>query len=246
MMISGVKVDPVLREQAIARIGLLLDESRGHFVTTPNPEIILHARKHAHYRDILNKADLALPDGFGLILVSRLMGEPLKERVSGSDMVPQICRLAREKKLRIALMGGLDEKTVTKAAEIMRGWGNEIVFAHHGPSKEEWDNKPIHDKILDELIGVRPHIILVGLGHPKQEEWIDRFRGSLPSVRLFLGCGGSLDFIAEARRRAPKPLRRIGLEWLWRLITEPRRWKRILNAVIVFPSAVIYESFRKK
>ena len=233
--VLGVKIDPVTKTQALAKIAVFLDEQRSHFITTPNPEIILFAHKHREYLEILNKADLALPDGFGLLLVSRL-----KERVSGTDMVPEIVKLAREKHLKIALIGGLDQTTIEKAAVAMRRWGNEVVYASHGVPKEQWENKEFHDRIINELSAARPEIIFVALGHPKQEQWIDEHRNSLPTVRLFMGCGGALDFIAGTAKRAPIFMRRLGLEWLWRLVCEPKRIKRILNAVIVFPLTVLY------
>ena len=246
MPILGVKVDPVTKTEAIAKIADFLDEQKPHFVTTPNPEIILYAHRHSGYREILNKADLALPDGAGLLLVSRFMKQALPERVSGADVLPEIAGLAREKKLKIALLGGLDQSSIDKAATIMRGWGNEVVYASHGVPKTQWKNKEFHDRIINELRDARAEIVFVALGHPKQEQWIDEHRSSLPSVRLFIGCGGALDFIAGAAKRAPLWMRRAGLEWLWRLVREPKRIKRITNAVIVFPLTVLHAYVWKK
>jgi N-acetylglucosaminyldiphosphoundecaprenol N-acetyl-beta-D-mannosaminyltransferase len=241
MNILGVKVDAVTKAEAIVKIAGFLDEQKQRFITTPNPEIILYARKHPKYREILNKADLSLPDGAGLLLVSHL-----KERVSGADMVPAIAKLAREKNLRIALLGGLDQVTIDKAAAAMRAWGNSVVYASHGVPKTEWNNEQFHDRIANELHATEPEVVFVALGHPKQEQWIDKYRASLPVVRLFMGCGGALEFVGGAAKRAPVFMRRAGLEWLWRLIREPKRIKRILNAVIVFPLTVAYARFRKK
>ncbi len=245
MRILGVKVDAVSKKEALLRLSAFLDAPTQHFITTPNPEIILHASRRPEYRDVLNKADLALPDGAGLLLASIMIGQPLKERVSGSDMVPEICYLARERGLKVALLGGRDKIAAEKAAAAMREWGNEIVYASHGVPKNEWDDKAKHDKILDELRAAGPALVFVGFGHPKQEIWIDEYRSRLPSVRLFLGCGGALDFISGSISRAPGIMRKLGLEWLWRLVLEPKRWKRILNAVIVFPLTVIARSLKK-
>lgn len=245
MQILGVKVEAVSKARAIAKIGDFLSVDGGKMVTTPNPEIILYAHRHPEYREILNQTDLAIPDGFGLLLASRLIGYPIHERVSGTDMVPEICRLARERNLPIALLGGLDQTALDKAATTIREWGNEVVFAKHGPKKNEWNNQESHDKIIHELQATRPGLVFVGFGHPKQEKWIAEYRARLPSVRLFMGCGGALDFIAGAAKRAPLWMRKAGIEWLWRLICEPSRYKRIFNAVIVFPIAVICELIRK-
>ncbi len=246
MYILGAKVDSITSDEAIRRIASFLNEAKRHFVATPNPEIILYAHKHAGYRAILNKADLALPDGAGLLWAARYQGEPLKERVSGTDLAPEICRLAAERSLKIALVGGLDQRAIEKAAAVMRKWGNEVVYANYGVSKEHWNDPSFHEKMIHELRATSPALIFVAFGHPKQEQWIDTHRNDLPSVRLFMGCGGALDFIAGAAHRAPVWMRRAGLEWLWRLVREPKRLKRIFNAVIVFPLIVIYARFRKK
>lgn len=246
MNILGVKVDSVTKHEAIAKIGSFLDESKQRVLITPNAEIILYAHRHPDYRDILNKADLAIPDGSGPVLVSRFLGEPLPEWVSGSDMVPEICRLAREKHLPIALLGGLDQTTIDKAAMAMREWGNEVVFADHGVPKQHWNERAFHEKMISELRKTAPQIVFAAFGHPKQEQWIEAYRHELPSVRLFMGCGGALDFVAGAAKRAPRMMRRLGLEWLWRLMTEPKRIKRIFNAVIVFPLTIFYVSLWKK
>jgi N-acetylglucosaminyldiphosphoundecaprenol N-acetyl-beta-D-mannosaminyltransferase len=128
----------------------------------------------------------------------------------------------------------------------MRRWGNEVVYASHGVPKTQWENREFHDRIVNELAAAGPEIIFVALGHPKQEKWVNEHQNSLPSVRLFMGCGGALEFIAGTTKRAPLWMRRIGFEWLWRLAIEPKRIKRIINAVIVFPLTVLYVSIWKK
>ncbi len=245
-MILGVNVSNTTKQAAIAKIADFLAQDKQFFVTTPNPEIILYAHKNPAYREILNKADFSLPDGIGLVFASKIIHEPLNERISGTDMVPEIAKLAREKKLKIAVLGGLDQETLEKAAAVMRGWGNEVVFANYGVPKEHWKNPAFHEKIINGINASGTQIVLAGFGHPKQEEWINKYQGAMPSVKLFIGIGGALDFIAGARKRAPAWMQKTGLEWLWRLIQEPRRAKRIFNAVIVFPIAVIYDQFRKK
>jgi N-acetylglucosaminyldiphosphoundecaprenol N-acetyl-beta-D-mannosaminyltransferase len=245
MNILGVQVNPVTYKEAVAKIADYLSKSGQFFVTTPNPEIILYAHKHPEYREILNKSDLALPDGAGLLLVAKLLGQTLPERVSGSDIVPEILRLARENGQSVALLGGLDQATVELAATKLREQGTKVVYANYGVGKEDWNNSAEHEKIINGLQAVGPELVLVGFGHPKQEEWIDRYRSRLSTVRLFIGCGGTLDFLAGKIRRAPVWMRP-WFEWLWRLAQEPKRIHRIFNAVIIFPLTVTYDSFRKK
>ncbi len=246
MTILGAKIDNLSKDAVRAKISAFLDDGGSHFLATPNPEIILYASKHPEYLALLNKADLSLPDGAGLVFVSKFMREQIAERVSGADTVPEICRLAREKKMRLALIGALDEETVKKAAARLVAWGNEVVFAAHGVSKEDWKEPAVHEKMINALRATQPQIVFVAFGHPKQEEWIVKYQASLPSVRLFMGCGGALDFIAGRAKRAPRFMQKLWLEWLWRLATEPKRLKRIFNAAIVFPFTVIYASIWKK
>lgn len=246
MTILDVKVDSVTKDEAVTKIASFLNEPRPHFITTPNPEIILYAHKHSDYRDILNKADLALPDGAGLIFASRIQNQPLPERVSGTDMVPEIARLASARSLKIALIGGLNEDVIHRAATVMLEQGHQVVYAEHGVSAEHWNDRTFHEKIVKELNEAGAQVVFVAFGHPKQEQWIDAYRSQLPMVRLFMGCGGALDFIAGAAKRAPAWMRQAGLEWLWRLVTEPKRFKRIFNAVVVFPLTVIYGTIWKK
>jgi bacterial polymer biosynthesis proteins, WecB/TagA/CpsF family len=246
MNILDVKIDSITKAEAITKIAGFLSNNKQYFITTPNPEIILYAHKYPEYREILNRSDLALPDGVGLVLVSKLIHEPVRERISGADMVPEIAKLAREKNLKIAILGSLDQAMIEKTAQIMRGWGNNVPYASHGVAKEHWNDPSFHEKIIDGINASGAHIVLAGFGHPKQEEWINEYRGRLPSVEILIGVGGALEFIGGAIKRAPRWMQKAWLEWLWRLAQEPRRAKRIFNAVIVFPPTVIYDQFRKK
>jgi N-acetylglucosaminyldiphosphoundecaprenol N-acetyl-beta-D-mannosaminyltransferase len=244
--ILGIKIDAITEAQALDKIALFLGENKNHLVVTPNAEIILYAHKNPDYADILNRADLALPDGSGPYLLSRFTKQRLPARIPGADFVPKVCELARQKKMKIGILGGRDQETVKKAAMAMRSWGNDVVFAAHGVLKEDWKKESFHEKIVNEMRKQNPDIVFVGFGHPKQEQWMDKYGQLFPSARLMVGCGGTLDFIAGAAKRAPAWMRSTGLEWLWRLYSEPARFQRIFNAVVVFPLTMIYASFFKK
>lgn len=213
--ILGVKVDNITRQQAIERVGLLLLGSGQHLITTPNPEFIVAAQKDEEFREILNQASLALPDGVGLLFAGCVLGVPLKERIAGSDFVWDIARLAA---------GG--------------GYSMQLIGAGQGIAQKAGEQ--LQKKIPRlKIVTSQPDILLVALGHRKQEKWIAAHLPEMPSVKIVMGVGGVFDFLAGRVRRAPVVMRALGLEWFWRLFLEPRRLPRIFRAVVVFPILVI-------
>jgi len=225
--ILGVQVDSITRAEAIARVDHMVRDGGQHIITTPNPEIIVAAQKDLEFRAILNRAALALPDGFGLMLAGRFLGTPLMERIAGSDFVREITKLACEKKYKLYLAGG--EPGVANAA------ADTIISRLRNCAIVKSETEPDVEKIREEA----PDILLIALGHGKQEKWIAAHLPELPSVKVAMGVGGAFDFIAGRVLRAPRILRRLGLEWLWRLILQPSRLPRIWRAVIKFPILVL-------
>lgn len=244
MQILGVKVDNITHEEALAKV-LDFFQNGQHIITTPNPEFILAAREDKEFKDILNRADLALPDGFGLILMSRLLGKPLREQICGSDFIWNICALAEKENKSIYLVGA-QEGVAVKAANNLRGKYPQlkIVGAEIGLRlgvNDQSDALHENQQLITRINAVQPDIIFVAFGHGKQEKWIAGNLSKLPSVKIAMGIGGSLDFIADLIPRAPLWMRQLGIEWLWRLIQEPQRWCRIYRAVIKFPILVLKE-----
>lgn len=249
MQILGVKVDNISHEEALAKV-LDFFQNGQHVITTPNPEFILAAQEDKEFKNILNRADLALPDGFGLILMSRLIGTPLKEQICGSDFIWNICALAEKENKTVYLLGA-QEGVAIKAAENLREQYPQlkIVGAEMGLRlgiNDQSDALHGNQQLIARINAVQPDIIFVAFGHGKQEKWIAENLSKLPSVKIAMGVGGSLDFIANVVPRAPLWMRQIGCEWLWRLIQEPRRWHRIYRAIIKFPITVILEGIAKK
>jgi N-acetylglucosaminyldiphosphoundecaprenol N-acetyl-beta-D-mannosaminyltransferase len=236
--IMGIPVDAVTRAEAVERIRRFLEEPRAHFVTTPNPEMLVDARHDPAFREALGAADLAIPDGHGLVFVSRIKGPRIPERITGTDIVQDIARLAATRRLSIFLLGG--EHGEGELA--MR----TLQEAHHGLrivgtlqcGKLTPDAGGVWHCSEDAVAAVRnaaPDILLVAFGHRKQETWIRAHLHELPSVRLAIGVGGAFNFLAGRSKRAPTWMRALWLEWLWRLLQEPKRLKRIIKAAIVFP-----------
>ncbi|MBI2459283.1 MAG: WecB/TagA/CpsF family glycosyltransferase [Parcubacteria group bacterium] len=230
--ILGINVNTFTKKQVLAKIQEFLTDGRQHQIVTPNPEIILKAAGHdEELFYILNKADLAVPDGVGLKIAGWLMGADLS-RITGADLVKDILQLAQEQGRRVAIFNwqaGLSGAEVIKQA-LADKYPNLQALAL------DIDQQAVipEDK-LKPVKEFKPEIVFCTLGAPYQEKFIFYNLAKLPSVKIGIGVGGAFDFLSGRIKRAPKILRLIGLEWLWRLIKQPRRWQRICNAVIVFP-----------
>ncbi len=236
----GIPIDAVTRAEAVEALrGFLHDRGpKGRFVTTPNPEMLVDARRDPAFTAALRSADLAIPDGHGLLFVARLKGKRLPERVTGTDIVQDVAALAAEQGSGVFLLGGLDGEAA-EAAESLRIThpGIRIVGVHEGGrlvrgADGVWRTE---EAVLVAIREAAPEVLLVAFGHGKQETWIHTNLLSLPSVRVAIGVGGAFNFIAGRAKRAPAWMRRLWLEWAWRLLREPHRIGRILKATVVFP-----------
>ncbi len=228
MKILNVKIDNLTIKEALDRVDDFLESKKQHYIVTPNPEFLVKAQKDREFKDILNQADLAVPDGIGLIFASYILNNRIKERIAGVDLMERICEKALKKNWQIFLMGadsGISKKATENLKEKYHGLKIEAGF--------------------EEVYG-NPDILFVALGAPKQEKWIVKNLSKLPSVKLAMGVGGSFDFISGRIRRAPKIIQQIELEWLWRFGRQPWRIKRIYNALIKFPWLVIKDMVKLK
>ncbi|HEX7455973.1 MAG TPA: WecB/TagA/CpsF family glycosyltransferase [Candidatus Nanoarchaeia archaeon] len=223
MEILGIRVDAITYQQALEKSKELIESGGKHYIVTPNPEIIVKATKDAQFRNILNKSALSVPDGIGLVLLAKLTGKPLKERVAGVDLLEGLAALAQEHGFSMFLLGS-GERVVKKAGEALKKEYPklEIVGTYSGVADPKFD-KETRGKIGNKKID----ILAVAYGAPKQEKWIARNLPKL-NVKLAIGVGGAFDYISGGKRRAPVFLQKIGLEWAFRLISEPSRLKRQL------------------
>ncbi|MBU0649443.1 glutamate--tRNA ligase [Patescibacteria group bacterium] len=236
-----VNISNLSKEEILQKIKDWLNSQSFHYITTPNSEMIVDAQKDAIFKSIHNNADMTLPDTFGMVLWSKILGLPKINRIPGADMAWDVLELAQKQNKSVFLLGG--KPGVAKAAAQViekKLSGIKIVGAENGGKlakiKGAWD----FDKNLIQKINQScPDILLIGRGHPHQEYFMWDFRNRLPSVKLAMGIGGTFDFISGKIKRAPKFLRKLGLEWLWRLIQEPWRAARIYKALITFSILVI-------
>lgn len=223
LRILGVPVHDVTCEEALEWMAVWIAEGGPHQAVTVNPEFVMAARRDPAFRTVLERADLCLPDGVGITLAARYLGRPLRERVAGVDLVEAVAARAAREGWRLFLLGaapGIAER----AAEVLtaRHPGLSICGTHAGspaPAEEEG--------IIRRVQATRADVLLVAYGAPAQDLWLARNLGQTGAA-VGIGVGGAFDYLAGVVPRAPSWLRRIGLEWLYRLLRQPWRWRRQL------------------
>ena len=222
--ILDVPVHGVTTEKALEQVELFMSESRLHQIATVNPEFIMKAQEDESFHKVLQDSDLCLPDGIGLLFASRWLGQPLPERVAGSDFVYKLAALSAEKGWRLFLLGA-EEGVAQEAASVLTDKYQGLVIAGTCSGSSTTSE---NEAIVEQINTSQADILYVAFGAPRQDKWIDRNRESLETVRVAMGVGGSLDFITGRTVRAPLWIQRLGLEWLHRLIKEPWRWRRMM------------------
>lgn len=226
--ILGVRVHDCDEEGAVQAIQTFLEEqpARLHQVCTVNPEFIMEARRNPTFRRLLNHVDLATPDGVGIILAGRLLGTPFKGRATGVALVEKLATLSARKGYKHFLLGAKPGVAEEAARALSRKHpGVRIVGTYAGSPKQE-----DFPDIAARLQEAQPDVLMVAYGAPKQDLWIETHKAHFPrSVKVAIGVGGVLDYLSGHVPLAPKWLRKIGLEWLYRVIKQPWRWRRILR-----------------
>jgi N-acetylglucosaminyldiphosphoundecaprenol N-acetyl-beta-D-mannosaminyltransferase len=241
LIVLGVPIDHLNMPETLDRIERFVAVGRAtgkcHQVATVNADFVVNALRDPELRRILQEADLATADGAPLVWSARALGVPLAGRVAGADLVPALAERAAEHGYSIYLLGGQAD-VATRAAEALqrRYPGLKIAGAVSPPkcSILEMDSA-----LLDAVQRARPDILLVAFGNPKQEKWISMHKHIL-AVPVCIGVGGTLDIISGTLRRAPLWMQQVGLEWLFRLLQEPRRlWKRYAHDLVYFGSSFV-------
>ncbi|MDO8669589.1 MAG: WecB/TagA/CpsF family glycosyltransferase [Candidatus Buchananbacteria bacterium] len=231
--ILGVNIDNIGLKESIGRISDFLKSDGQHYIVTVNAEFIVAAQKNEAFKKVLNQASLALCDGFGPILAS---GGKL-QRVIGVDLSAELLK-GQVEEAKIFLLGGEEGS----AKRVASKYPQTVVGAERGGiiNQEKWllDNNEI---ILNKINASGANILLVGFGQVKQEMWIKRNLEKMPAVKVAMGVGGTFDYLSGQVRRAPKFLRSLGLEWLFRLLIQPQRIGRIFNATVKFLWLVMFD-----
>ncbi|MBR1680691.1 WecB/TagA/CpsF family glycosyltransferase [bacterium] len=234
----GYNIDLFNMQEAKEYVNSLIDAASSSHIVTINPEIIEFANKHENFAKILNEAELVIPDGIGIKIGLKINGINI-QRITGIGFARALIEDAAKNSIPIALVGAkpsVIEKVQVKLKEEFPDLN--IVYAHDGYFKE---NSELHEDLKTSA----PKILFVAMGVPKQEEFIYELKSILPST-LMIGIGGSFDVWSGEVQRAPEIWQKLGLEWLYRTIKQPERFKRIFPTLPLFVYNVIKERLTKK
>lgn len=243
IIILGVPIDDLNMDQALNRLDEFIEvgrkEGKSHHVATINADFAVKARTDPELNKILLEIDMATADGMPLVWGARLLGMHLEGRVTGADLVPALAERSAQKGHTLYFLGA-GPGVAAKAADILQARypGVKIVGIVSPPKSSIFQMDP---QILTDIKEKKPDILLVALGNPKQEKWISLYRQEL-SVPVMIGVGGTFDFIAGRTKRAPQWMQKRGLEWVFRLIQEPKRlWKRYVTDMRVFTKVFVQQ-----
>lgn len=230
-----------------------LKKNKARLIVTPNPEIVSRAQSDHELAGILNKADIALPDGVGIVAAAWFLHGKKLNRLPGRLLALDLIKLCAQNNKKVLLLGGKPgsaEKAVNNIVSNLKFKISNLKF-RSGPWLDD-NGEPVDDaqrqlekETIKEINQFKPDLLLVGFGAPKQEKWLDKNLKNL-NIGLAMVVGGMIDYTAGILTPAPGPISAVGLEWLWRLIFEPTRFGRILTATIVFPWQVLLWKLKMK
>ena len=228
--ILGVDFDNISKAEARELGRAMLAEDRFHYVVTPNPEFLLAAEKDPEFQSVLNRADLVLPDGIGVLYSAKVLGTPLKERIPGIEFAADMLDVLNEMGGRLFLLGAKPGVAEQAGRRILEERPNIVLCGtQDGYFKDE-------EAVLVRVAEAKPDLLFVCLGAPKQEKWMARW-GHHTGARLAIGLGGCLDVFAGNVERAPESWQRMNMEWAYRLKKEPKRIGRMVKLPLVLVKA---------
>lgn len=223
LRVLGVPIHDVTYDEVLDLVATWVAQRGPHQIATVNPEFVMAARRDREFRAALERADLCLPDGVGITLAARYVGRPLRERVAGVDLVERLAARAAREGWRLFLLGAAPGVAERAAAVLCARSPGLVICGTHagGPALEE------EREITDLIRTARADVLLVAYGAPAQDLWIGR-NLERSGAAVGIGVGGAFDYLTGVTRRASRWVRRLGLEWLQRLVRQPWRWRRQL------------------
>lgn len=222
MKFLNIEIDNLSMQESIDYIDKLIQNKKPSYLVTPNVDHIVKLEKDKEFMEVYDNADLILTDGMPLIWISKILKTPIKEKVSGSDIFPEICKLAVKKDYSIFLLGAAEGVAVKAANNLKNKYEGLNILGTFSPSYG-FENDEVEIRyIIKKISEAKPDILAVGLGAPKQEKFIYKYKDEL-NVPISLAIGASIDFEAGNINRAPLWMQRIGLEWFYRFLKEPKR-----------------------
>src|SRR5919199_734834 len=236
--ILDVDIDNVTEEEVLKQ----LDKG---VVFTPNVDHVLLLENDSEFAEVYEIADYKLCDSKILYYVSRFLGTPIKEKISGSDFFPAFCQYHKDNEdIKIFLLGAKEGVAIKAQENINAKIGREIIVGAHSPSFGFEKNEQECLEIIEKIKNSGATVLAIGVGAPKQEKWLHQYKEQLPNIKIFLAIGATIDFEAGNKKRAPKWMTNIGIEWLHRLFSEPKRlWKRYLIGGPIFAWLVLKQRF---
>lgn len=239
----GIDIDAINMEQAVEKLHgwISAEREQCRYVVTPNVDHAVLLQEHAGLQAAYKTASMVLADGHPLVWASRLLRKPLPERVPGSDLVPKFfasCQ-AQKREVKVFLLGAAPGVAARAAANIHQQWPGVKVVGVYSPPLGFEKSLDENEIILGRLILTQPDLLVVGLGAPKQECWVANHQTQI-HAKAALCVGATIDFLAGEKKRAPRWMQRFGVEWLHRMLSEPRRLvKRYAKDAWIFPQLVL-------
>lgn len=242
MKFLNTEIDNLTMQESLEIIDELINRKNPSYVVTPNVDHIVKLEEDTEFQEVYENADLILTDGMPLIWISKMKKTPIKEKVSGSDLFPKVCELASKKGYRLFLLGAAEGVADIAAKNLKEKYNGLNVVGTYSPSYGFEKNEDEINHIINIVREAKPDILAVGLGAPKQEKFIYKYKDKL-NVPISLAIGASIDFEAGNINRAPKWMQNIGLEWFYRLCKEPKRmFKRyIIDDLKIVKIALTYD-----
>lgn len=254
LKILDVPIDNLSRKETLNKISGFLKKPDQNLVTTPNPEMLVDADNDWFFKEIFYRSKLNIADGFGLVLAAKYLYKQKLNRYPGTDLMLDICHLAEQENKSIFLLGSRQEVLKKLTEKLLRLYpqikivgdeaGLKICVQQNNQNKRVWHNEFLtglnfdekeNQKIIDLINHTKPDILFVAFGHIKQEKWLISFLNKLPSVKVAMGVGGAFNYLSGQIKRAPKAIRYCGLEWFWRLLSNPKyRTQRVFKATFEF------------
>ena len=236
MKVLEIPIDGTTRKGTLEGVKRFLESDSFHQIVTVNPEFVLLSEKDAIFRQALLSADMRIADGIGIVFAGLAQGI-LVERFSGADLMGEILKMCQEKELAVFL--ALRKDGLSSLGEIKSALAKKYPLLAVSGQEFDTNREDTKPNLSDSSV------LLCNFGAPKQEVFLSSVRKHPENVRLAMGVGGAFDYLTGKVPRAPKLIRKLGLEWLWRLFLQPRRLGRIWNAVIVFPLHLILATTKK-
>ena len=242
LSIMGVRIDNLSMNEVLKIAEEKIEKNEQYIIYTPNTEFIMMCQKDEEFLNLMNESDINIPDGIGLIYAGKIKKHPLKEKVGGYDLSVNLLKMANDKGLKLYVVGGKPGVAEAAMKNIREKYpGIKIVGTQHGYFKGTHLGKKGHEEelaVIEDINKHQPHILFVGFGAKKQELWIE-YNKDLINANVIIGNGGTLDGLAGIVKRAPDIFIKLGLEWLYRLMKEPKRIKRQI-VLPVFMLKVIF------